>query len=633
MKKIKKYVKLIVLCIIILLSSVFYNNSNAKENNNIDTNSKIMEELVVKTEYIYNDKDNTITGKIISNNPLKNTKISWKLSEDKLTYTTTLRSNGSYTTTVEDVYGNVVEVLIEVTGIDETGPTITMEYIYNKTDNTVTGIMHSDEVLKDTKVSWDLSEDKKNYTTTLRSNGSYTTTVEDIWGNVTEVPIAVTLVDEAGPNVEMEYIYNENDNTVTGIMHSDEVLKDTKVSWDLSEDKKNYTTILRSNGAYITTVEDVWGNKTQVLIEVTLIDEEAPVVKLEYTYNVEDDTVTVTMHSNEVMADTKPTWELGEDALSYSKTFSEDTEYSTNVLDVWGNEAWVKITIKTSKYTYPNSQGPNITMKYLYNDNIVTAYMISDMELQDTKTTWNLSEDKKVYTKEFTSNQSYETNAIGINGNEVKVSIIINFFKDTATGIDVSEYQKIIDWDAVKRSGTDFAIIRVGYRGWGSSGTLVTDKYFERNIQEATKVGMNIGFYFFTQAVSVPEAIEEANYTLNLLSKYNVPIKYPIAIDTERTPVGTGRADNISKELRTEIVKAFCDTIKNAGYEPMIYASKNWLLNDLNISELMSYDVWLAHYTDKTDYQYPYTIWQYTSSGAVNGIAGRVDMNIGYKKY
>ena len=187
MKKIKKYVKLIVLCIIILLSSVFYNNSNAEENNNIDTNSKIMEELVVKTEYIYNDKDNTITGKIISNNPLKNTKISWKLSEDKLTYTTTLRSNGSYTTTVEDVYGNVVEVLIEVTGIDETGPTITMEYIYNKTDNTVTGIMHSDEVLKDTKVSWDLSEDKKNYTTILRSNGAYITTVEDVWGNKTQV--------------------------------------------------------------------------------------------------------------------------------------------------------------------------------------------------------------------------------------------------------------------------------------------------------------------------------------------------------------------------------------------------------------------------------------------------------------
>ena len=587
----------------------------------------------IEIEYIYNKKDNTVTGIMHSNEELKDTKVSWKLSEDKKEYTTILKSNGSYTTTVEDIWGNKTEVLIDVKLVDEKGPEITMEYKYNPADNTVTGIMHSNEELKDTKVSWELSEDKKEYITILKSNGSYTTTVEDIWGNKTEVLIDVRLVDEKGPEITMEYIYNEEYNTVTGIMHSNEELKDTKVSWELSENKKEYTTILKSNGSYTTTVEDIWGNKTEVLISVTGIDEEAPIIKLEYTYNVESDTITVTMHSNEIMADTKPTWTLSEDKLSYSKTFSEDIEYSTNVLDVWGNEAWIKITIKTSKYTYPNSKGPNITMKYIYDDYIVTAYMISDIELKDTKTTWTLSKDKKVYTKQFTENQSYQTNAIGINGNEVKVSIIINLFKDTTKGIDVSEYQKLINWTSVKQSGIDFAIIRAGYRGWGTSGRLMTDMFFEKNIQEATKVGMNIGVYFFTQAINVPEAIEEANYVISLLSKYNVPIRYPIAIDTERTPVGTGRADNISKELRTEIIKAFCDTIKNAGYKPMIYASKNWLLDDLNISQLMSYDVWLAHYTDQTDYQYPYAIWQYTSSGLVNGIVGRVDMNIGYKKY
>ena len=299
----------------------------------------------ITMEYIYNENDNTVTGIMHSNKKLKDTKVSWELSEDQLTYTTTLRANGSYTTTVEDLWGRVVEVFINVTLVDDKGPEITMEYIFNEENNTVTGIMHSNEKLKDTKVSWELSEDQLTYTTTLRSNGSYTTTVEDIWGNVTEVLIDVTLVDETGPEITMEYIYDEVTNTVTGIMHSNERMKNTKVSWELSEDGLTYTTILKSNGSYITTVEDIYGNVTEVLIEVTQIDETPPEITMEYIYN-DDKTVTAIMHSNEILADTKPTWTLSEDKLSYTKTFDTNMNYETPVEDIYGNEIWVRVVIK-----------------------------------------------------------------------------------------------------------------------------------------------------------------------------------------------------------------------------------------------------------------------------------------------
>ena len=299
----------------------------------------------ITMEYIYNENDNTVTGIMHSNKKLKDTKVSWELSEDQLTYTTTLRTNGSYTTTVEDLWGRVVEVFINVTLVDDKGPEITMEYIFNEENNTVTGIMHSNEKLKDTKISWELSEDQLTYTTILRSNGSYTTTVEDIWGNVTEVLIDVTLVDETGPEITMEYIYDEVTNTVTGIMHSNERMKNTKVSWELSEDGLTYTTILKSNGSYITTVEDIYGNVTEVLIEVTQIDETPPEITMEYIYN-DDKTVTAIMRSNEILADTKPTWTLSEDKLSYTKTFDTNMNYETPVEDIYGNEIWVRVVIK-----------------------------------------------------------------------------------------------------------------------------------------------------------------------------------------------------------------------------------------------------------------------------------------------
>ena len=216
-------------------------------------------------------------------------------------------------------------------------------------------------------------------------------------------------------------------------------------------------------------------------------------------------------------------------------------------------------------------------------------------------------------------------------------------------GIDVSSHNGNVDWEEVRKSGkVDYAIIRAGYRGF-VTGKIVTDRKFERNVKEATKNGIDIGLYFFTQAVNEQEAVEEANYVLDLVRKYDVNVRYPIIIDTEYSTSKTngvldyeGRADQLDVATRTAVCRAFCDTIRNAGYIPAVYASKYWFYDNLDVSQLNSYDIWVAHYTTAktTDYKYKYNMWQYTSSGSIPGVYApfengkvNVDMSICYKKY
>lgn len=213
-------------------------------------------------------------------------------------------------------------------------------------------------------------------------------------------------------------------------------------------------------------------------------------------------------------------------------------------------------------------------------------------------------------------------------------------------GIDVSEHNGMINWFEVASSGkVDFAIIRAAYRGYGT-GRIVTDNTFSRNILGASANGIDIGLYFFTQAINEEEAIQEADYIMNLIKTYNIKTKYPIAIDTEYSSSTTngvndnkGRADNLSVEERTAVCKAFCDRIIQYGYTPMIYASVNWFYNNLDESKLTSYEKWVAHYTNgglqtPTNYKNPYSIWQYTSTGSLPGIYSKgLDLNICYKKY
>ena len=197
-------------------------------------------------------------------------------------------------------------------------------------------------------------------------------------------------------------------------------------------------------------------------------------------------------------------------------------------------------------------------------------------------------------------------------------------------GIDVSVYQGNIDWKAVKESGVDFAMIRVGYRGWGT-GRIVYDSNYKYNLENALKNGIKCGVYFYTQAINEAEAREEADFIIDAIKQYN--ITYPVVIDSEEsTTAKIGRADKLSVEERTRICDAFCKRVEERGYTGMIYASKYWFHFNLDMKKLSGYKIWLAHYTgspeNKTDYNGKYDIWQYTSKGNISGISGNVDLNI-----
>lgn len=215
----------------------------------------------------------------------------------------------------------------------------------------------------------------------------------------------------------------------------------------------------------------------------------------------------------------------------------------------------------------------------------------------------------------------------------------------TRLGIDVSRYQYSIDWNKVKADGIEFAIIRLGYRTYGS-GVCVTDPYFEQNYRGATAAGIKVGVYFFSQAINEQEAQEEASYVLNLLQ--GLKITEPVATDIEAAD--GARANALSTQERTDLAVIFCEMVKAAGYRPMVYSNLGWLNNQLDMSQLSSYKTWVAQYfanmeigeiyknapyrTDTsqwvTDYSRPYQYWQYTSRGSVNGISTGVDMNISF---
>ncbi len=189
-------------------------------------------------------------------------------------------------------------------------------------------------------------------------------------------------------------------------------------------------------------------------------------------------------------------------------------------------------------------------------------------------------------------------------------------------GIDVSKYQPSINWAAVKSSGVDYAIIRCGYRG-SSTGALIEDPYFKSHIKGAKAAGLKVGVYFFTTAVTEAEAVEEASMCAYLCNGYG--LDFPIFMDCESSP--RAGYNGMSASQRTAIIKAFCNTVKSAGYSAGVYANKTWLSSYMNAGELSGYKIWLAQYNSAPTYSGKYDMWQYTSKGSVNGISGYVDMN------
>jgi len=198
-------------------------------------------------------------------------------------------------------------------------------------------------------------------------------------------------------------------------------------------------------------------------------------------------------------------------------------------------------------------------------------------------------------------------------------------YEGAKTGIDVSAYQQEIDWSAVSADGIDFAILRLGYRGY-TEGGLFLDKTFEQNLQGALDAGLEVGVYFFSQAITPEEAEEEAGYVLSALEGHD--ITYPVAFDWEPISDAGARTAGLDDGVLTRCAAAFCEKIGEAGLRPAVYFNQSLGYLRYDLRELTDYDLWLAEYDDKPDFYYHFDLWQYTHTGRVAGIEGDVDLDL-----
>lgn len=196
---------------------------------------------------------------------------------------------------------------------------------------------------------------------------------------------------------------------------------------------------------------------------------------------------------------------------------------------------------------------------------------------------------------------------------------------ESYAGVDVSAYQGDINWKKVAASGIDFAMIRLGYRGYGKAGRLVEDDWAQKNLFEASREGLSIGAYFFSQALTFQEVDEEIAFMLEILGDFTLDM--PIVLDWE-IPTSEARTANMDARTLTDLQLYFCEQMEDLGYQPMVYFNWHQSENLLYLSELEEYPFWLALYKDRMTYPWKVEMWQFTCTGKVPGIQGDVDVNI-----
>lgn len=199
-------------------------------------------------------------------------------------------------------------------------------------------------------------------------------------------------------------------------------------------------------------------------------------------------------------------------------------------------------------------------------------------------------------------------------------------------GADLSKYNGDVNFASMKAAGVDYVMIRVGSRGY-NTGKITLDEKFNDYIKGASEAGLQIGVYFASQAISQEEASQEADFVLQNLAPYQASITYPVAFDMEFAANDEARIDGLRTADRTAIATAFLDKIKNAGYIPMVYGNKEWLIKEVDMTGLQQYDVWLSQEEEAPDYPYQFTMWQYTTDGVLNGVPGDVGLDISFVNY
>ena len=198
--------------------------------------------------------------------------------------------------------------------------------------------------------------------------------------------------------------------------------------------------------------------------------------------------------------------------------------------------------------------------------------------------------------------------------------------QDSYPGIDVSAFQGNIDWKQVADSGIEFAIIRLGYRGYGKAGRMVEDEYAQKNLKEAKEAGLAIGAYFFSQALSIEEVDEEIEFMLKILGETELDMY--LILDWEQVGVEGARTEVMDARTLTDMQLHFCSKMTEMGFKPMVYFNWSQSKRLLYLSELEEYPFWLALYQDRMTYPYRVEMWQYTDQGKVPGINGNVDINV-----
>ncbi len=211
---------------------------------------------------------------------------------------------------------------------------------------------------------------------------------------------------------------------------------------------------------------------------------------------------------------------------------------------------------------------------------------------------------------------------------------IMKYYEDgnkiSYAGVTVSQESGTVNFSQLKSAGIDFVMLRVGGRGY-STGEVTLDENFTTNMTNAKAAGLKVGVTFFSQAITSDEAIEEADLVLaNLLEN---PPDYPVVFDMEQISNDSARTDNLNKMQLTEIARVFCDRIAEAGYTPMIYGNKYWLLRKLDLTKLIKYEIWLDQNEDVPDYPYKFSIWQYKNNEKISGISGDAELSVSFVNY
>lgn len=204
--------------------------------------------------------------------------------------------------------------------------------------------------------------------------------------------------------------------------------------------------------------------------------------------------------------------------------------------------------------------------------------------------------------------------------------------KTSYVGVDISKHTGKVNFSSLKAAGVDYVMIRLGSRGY-STGQITLDENFTENIEGAIEAQLDVGIYFYSQAISQDEAVQEANFVAQNLEPYRAHIKYPVAFNMGFVSNDKSRIEGLSREDKTAVSISFLDAVRASGYVPMVYGDKEWLLKEVDLTKLQDYDVWLSQEEEIPDYPYRYAMWQYNTDGVLNGIDGGADLNICFVSY